>query len=41
VIVECGFLTNPNELRLLLDDDYHMKIVEALVLGINGYLAGS
>jgi N-acetylmuramoyl-L-alanine amidase len=39
VIVECGFLTNKAELVLLQSEDYQMKIVEAVALGINEYLA--
>ena len=37
VIVECGFLTNPSELKLLLDNDYQNKIVYAIIMGINKY----
>lgn len=37
VIVECGFLTNPSELKLLLDSDYQDKIVYAIIMGINKY----
>lgn len=39
VIVECGFLTNTNELKLLLSGEYQMKAVEAVTLGINQYFA--
>lgn len=37
VIVECGFITNPSELKLLLDSDYQDKIVYAIIMGINKY----
>jgi N-acetylmuramoyl-L-alanine amidase len=37
--VECGFLTNKAELALLQSEEYQMKIVEAVALGINEYLA--
>lgn len=37
VIVECGFMSNPDEYRLLLDDVYQEKIAWAIYLGINKY----
>lgn len=38
VIVECGFLSNPTEADLLLQDDYQNKLVNAIYLGISQYL---
>ena len=37
-IVEMGFLSNPEEDRLLNDEGYQDKIVTGIVLGINEYL---
>ena len=37
VIVECGFLSNDNELENLLDDDYQNKIAWGIYLGILDY----
>lgn len=38
VIVECGFLSNPEEESLLNSASYQEKLVEALQIGINTYL---
>ena len=38
VIVECGFLSNPEEEKLLLTEDYQRKIAWAIHLGILQYL---
>ncbi len=38
VIVECGFLSNPDEAALLLDDDYQNKLARAIYMGILKYL---
>lgn len=38
VIVECGFLSNPQEAELLLSSDYQDKLVNAIYLGIMEYL---
>lgn len=38
VIVECGFLTNPQEAKLLCDEEYQQKIAWAIHLGILQYL---
>jgi N-acetylmuramoyl-L-alanine amidase len=38
VIVECGFLSNPEEAALLLQDDYQNKLVRAIYMGIMEYL---
>lgn len=38
VIVECGFLSNPEEENLLLNDEYQRKMAWAIHLGILQYL---
>ena len=37
-IVECGFLTNPDEAGLLQKDDYQQKVALAIADGIEEYL---
>ena len=37
-IVECGFLTNPQEAELLQQEEYQKKIAEAVVQGVEHYL---
>ena len=39
VIVECGFLSNPEELKALQDDGYQKKAVRCILDGIESYLA--
>lgn len=38
VIVECGFLSNPTEADLLLEEDYQNKLTRAIYMGILEYL---
>lgn len=38
VIVECGFLSNPEEAYLLTDDEYQEKLAAAIVTGIDEYI---
>lgn len=38
VIVECGFLSNPDEERLLNDEKYQKKMVEGIAEGIENFL---
>ena len=38
VIVECGFLSNPEEEKLLNSEDYHKKMAKALAEGIEKFL---
>lgn len=38
VIVECGFLSNPEEEKLLLTDEYQRKMAWAIHLGVLQYL---
>lgn len=38
VIVECGFLSNPIEADLLIDENYQNKLVRAIYMGIVEYL---
>ena len=37
-IIECGFLTNPDEAALLQEEAYQRKVARALVEGICEYL---
>ena len=37
VIVECGFLSNPNEADLLATEEYQNKVAEAICMGIVSY----
>ncbi len=36
-LVECGFLSNPNEATLLMDDSYQNKLAYGIFLGIADY----
>lgn len=38
VIVECGFLSNPDECVKLQDSDYQFKIVEGIIAGVEQFL---
>lgn len=37
VVVECGFLSNPEEVELLKDDDYQTKLAWGIFMGIQDY----
>ncbi len=39
VIIECGFLSNPEEAELLSDDFYQQKIAHAIYLGVSDYFS--
>lgn len=41
VIVECGFLSNPNEAELLTQDEYQSRVANAIFLGILSYYEAS
>ncbi len=41
VIVECGFLSNPEESKKLVDDTYQQKLAWAIHMGIFQYLNGT
>lgn len=41
VIVECGFLSNPEDEALLLSENYQRKLAEAVVSGAIGFLSSS
>ena len=41
VIVECGFISNPQEEELLKQSQYQVKIVKAIAKGVVGYLEGN
>lgn len=40
VLVECGFLSNPEEERLLKDENYQEKLAWAIFMGIMKYFEG-
>lgn len=40
VIIECGFLSNPQEAKLLSQEDYQYRLAYAIYSGIVKYLAG-
>lgn len=40
VLVECGFLSNPEETEKLKNEDYRMQMAEAVCKGIINYLNG-
>ncbi len=40
VLVECGFLSNPVEEKLLISDKYQEKIAWAIYMGIMKYFSG-
>lgn len=37
VLIECGFISNPQEAKWLLDIDYQKRVAEAVSLGIAEY----
>lgn len=39
VIVECGFLSNPEECKLLQDETYQTKLAEGIKIGIQNYFS--
>lgn len=39
-IVECGFLSNPQEAQLLIQEDYQQKVAQAVCEGVMEYLRG-
>ncbi len=41
VIVECGFLSNEEDEKLLLSEDYRGKLVQAIAMGALSFLASS
>lgn len=41
VIVECGFLSNPQEAALLVSEDYQNRIVWAIHMGVMEFLNGA
>lgn len=38
VLVECGFISNPGEEKLLLDADYQARLAEAIAQGVEEFL---
>lgn len=41
VLVECGFMTNPEELNNLKNEEYQQKMADAIASGIIDYIKGS
>ena len=39
VIVECGFLSNPDDERLLISEEYRLQISDAIFKGAVDYLS--
>lgn len=39
LIIECGFLSNENEEKLLLTDDYQNKMVDSIIDGLEEYFS--
>lgn len=39
ILIECGFISNENEEKLLLTDEYQNKIVDSIVDGLEGYFS--
>lgn len=40
VIVECGFLSNPEEFKLLQTEEYQQKMANAIATGLSDFLVG-
>jgi len=38
VMVECGFLSNPDEAELLIDEEYQHKVAFTIFAGINNFI---
>ena len=39
IFIECGFLTNSEERRKLLDSNYQNQLVKLIINGIKGYVS--
>ena len=39
ILIECGFLTNSNEEKLLLTDEYQNRLVDSIVEGLEKYFS--
>jgi N-acetylmuramoyl-L-alanine amidase len=37
VLIECGFFSNPNEFKLLINDTYQNRIVDCIIDGLINY----
>ena len=37
VLVECGYLDNPNDLKLLATEEYQQKMAEGIYQGVTAY----
>lgn len=38
VLVECGFMSNPDELKHLTEEEYQKRLAEAIYTGIDEYI---
>ncbi len=38
ILIECGYMSNPDELKSLLSEEFQNKLADAIVKGILGYL---
>ena len=38
IIVECGFLSNPEECEMLKNEEYQIKVADAIAEAVNNYL---
>ena len=38
VLIECGFISNPEEEKLLLSPDYQARLAEAVAAGVAEFL---
>jgi N-acetylmuramoyl-L-alanine amidase len=41
VLVECGFMTNPNDVRLMNDPEWRKRIAGAIAAGLRDYIEGN
>jgi N-acetylmuramoyl-L-alanine amidase len=41
ILVECGFMTNPTESRLLRSPAYQLKVARGLVAGVEAFVGAA
>ena len=39
ILIECGFISNENEEKLLLTEDYQKRLVDSIVTGLEHYFS--